>query len=308
MYNIIVCVFYLYIKLSVVGTIVGYPGANDLFCHTLHVTWEGCPDIIMSVVGHYYIGKVVVTIFNVVQHVYQRISNKNRRQGNSPGDQSQHDDDIDHVISNEETITNEATDSVNVVDNDDVNDDHAVTCHDDDRVNNDDVAISNSEVTSSNNVDVAVSNNTEATTSNNNDVAVSNSDVCNDSVAISNNDVTTEDMWDKREEKYCAKISTLTRSIELHHIREQELLNSLTELQNAYKSLQESSSQKIDAITSEREQYKMERDELQRKIDSATDVTLLSSRANVSPPLAPHSNTWQHINHRDIKVMYCSTC
>ena len=250
-----------------------------------------------------------------MQHVYERTSNKNRRQGNPPSHQS-HDDDMDHVISNEETITNEATDPVIVVDNnDDVNELDVISS-----LYDDDIAVNNSEVTNSNNADVAVSNNTVVTVSNNSEVIVSNntdvttssSDVLssNDTVAIGNNDVPTDGTWDKREEKYCAEISNLTRSIELHRIREEELLNNLTELQNKYKSLEERSSQKIDTICSEREWYKMERDELQRKIDSAADVTPLASsqqRANVSPPLTPHSNTCQQVNHRDIKVMYSST-
>ena len=227
-----------------------------------------------------------------MQHVYERMSNKNRRQGNPPSHQS-HDDDMDHVISNEEGITNEATDSVNV-DNDDDDDDQLYLFDDDD-----DVVVSDSEVTNNNNADVAVSNNTEVAVSNINDVTISS----NVNVAISNNDVTTDD---KKEEKYCAKISNLTRLIELHRIREKELLNSLTELQIQYKSLQESSLQQIDTICNEREQYKMERDGLQSKLHSTADVTLLSGsqqRANISPPHTPHSNTWQQANHRDIKVM-----
>lgn len=228
------------------------------------------------------IGLICDYFFTAVQHVYKRMSNKNRRQGNPPSHQS-HDDDVDHVISNEEAITNEATDPVDVV-NYDV-DEFDVT--DDD----DDVVVSNSEV----------NNNTEASVSNINDVTISNIG-SNVNVAISNNDVTTDDIQDKREEKYCAEISSLTRTIELHRIREEELLNNLTDLEHKYKSLQERSLQQIDAICNERDQYKKERDGLQIKLDNTADVTLLSGsqqKANFSPPLTPHSNTW----HQDIKVM-----
>ena len=176
-----------------------------------------------------------LSMFTTVQHVYERMSNKNKRQGNLPGQRS-HDGDMDHVISNEETITNEATDPVNVI----------------------------------------------------------------------SSNVTTDDVWKKREEEYCARISHLTRLIELHSIREKELSNNLTELQGKYKSLQGKYKSLQESSLPQRDRYERERDGQQRKLESTADVMLLSTnlqRANISSPLTPHSNTLQQVDHRDIKVM-----
>ena len=273
------------------------------------------------------------------------MSNKNRRQGNSP---RQHDD-SDHVISNEqEVVTNDVPDPLSssdvVNDNDNVTNINnlAVICNDvtsNDTavaISNNDVSISNSndatinnntdvsnsnntDVFNSNNTDVAISNNNDAVITSNTDVAISNNNdaviTSNADVAISNNtdvtfnnidaasgainnDVTTGNVAMK-EQLYCK----MKRDIELFSIKEKKLLDDLTELQNKYESLEESTSQRISLISSEKEQYKMERDELQRKIDNVTSSSNCQEGAKVSLPLTPHGDTWQPANHSDIEVI-----
>ena len=145
-------------------------------------------------------------------------------------------------------------------------------------------------------------------TTNNRDVTASDSDVTitntNITVDSSNDDVTTSNKtWGEREEEDCSTISKLKRTNELQSIKENELLNTITELNSKLKSLQESRSQQIDNIVSEREQYKMERDELQRKLNNVTDVSVSDNQNRVDVSI-PSDNAWQPVNHNDIKVTY----
>ena len=290
----------------------------------------------------------ITVVYITVQHVYQRISNKNRISLPS----HDNDNDTDHVISNEETITNEVTDPFNVVtvSNNDVNNpDVTVTDTGNVAINNSDVTSSNRDVTASNsdvttsnddvtasNSDVTVSNsditvsnrdvtasNSDVTASNsdvtvssrdvtasNSDVTVSNSDVATSntnvivgSIHSSNGDVTiSNNTWNEREEEYCSTISNLKRANELQSIKENELLNTITELNNKLKSLQESRLQEVDTIVSERERYRIERDELQRKLSNLASVSDSDSQKRMDASI-PCDNKWQPVNHNDIKVV-----
>ena len=250
-------------------------------------------------------------VFIAVQHVHQRMSNKNRSHRS-------HDDDDDHVISNEETITNEVTDpavgrdhvtsSDHVSSSNDTTVTHNVNNADPTTIsNNTDVAISNSaDVAGSNNTVVVISNSIGVASSNNtgspSNVPSNSGDV---NVAISSGDVTTDSTWDKREQEYCTTISNMKRTIEALSIKENKLLNDLRELHNKYNSLEESSSQKIAAISSETEQYKIQVEELQRKIDSVTSAKSVSNSqqgADASLPLTPCGDAWKPANLGDIKV------
>lgn len=219
----------------------------------------------------------------VVQHVHQR-SNKNREQGNPPANQS-HQDDSDHVISNEETVSNEN------VSNDDVTN-LVVSRH------GDDVTDGSVTTVSSGNVDV---------------VTISNSGVANnnDNVAVSNNNDVSADssiILALKEQEYLETISNLKRTIEVLSIKEKRLLNDLAELKDKYKSLEDSNLQKTDSISNERDQYRIERDELQREVDNVAHVTSLSGHqqgANVSLSPTPNDDRWQPVDHNDIKVISC---
>jgi len=211
------------------------------------------------------------------------MSNRNREQGYPP---SHHDNDSDHVISNENTITNGTNGGVAISDDDDVTN----------------LNITNDDVATSDNINVAISNS---------DTANYNSSTAIGNVATSNinNDITADSDMTNKEQEYHTIISNMKRTIEMLSIKEKQLLNDLAELKNKYKLLEDTTSHRIDSICSEREHYKMERDELQRKINNTTSVKLLPDSqqiTNVPQPHTPSGDTWKPINHSDVKVR-CSS-
>ena len=261
------------------------------------------------------------------------MSNKNRSYRSHDND-----NDSDHVISNEETITNEIADPVAASDH--VSSSNVSSADPTTVSNNTDVASSNStdvassnntniassnntDVAISNNADVASSNNSDGISSNNTDVAISNStgvasgnytgspgNVLSSSGngAISNGNLTADNTWNIREQEYCTTISNMKRTMEALSIKEKKLVDDLTELHDKYKSLEESTSQKIATISSEKEQYETQAKELQRKVDNITSTITVSDRqgADVSLPLTPCGDTWKPVNLSDIKVTYNS--
>jgi len=166
-------------------------------------------------------------------------------------------------------------------------------------ISNRDITASNSDVTASNS-DVTVSN--RDVTASNSDVATSNTNVTVSSIHSSNGDVIiSNNTWDEREEEYCSTISKLKRANELQSIKENELLNAITELNNKLKSLQESRLQEVDTIVAERERYRMERDELQRKLSNVASVSVSNTQKRMDASI-PHDHTWEPVNHNNIKV------